>query len=90
MIIKPFYYIRRFGYNALPDAFFKKKYERLRRYERVCDQEELHFRHRYYFKPDQPFDLPDQAVLVRDFKYKKSIQSEYYLDLKDFLHYFTP
>ncbi len=89
MTIKLFYYIRRFGYNMLlPDSFFRKKYERLKQYEKECDREERNFRLGYYFKPDQPFEIPAQAVAVKDFKRTKG--TDYYLDLKDFLHYFTP
>lgn len=82
------YYITHFGYNALPAAFFKWKYRQLKQFEQRCDQQQLQQRLDYYFKVSKSFELPDQAVAVGDFKRGKG--TGYYLDLKEFLHYFSP
>ncbi len=87
MRLKLFYYIKRFGYNALPDYYFKKRYFQLREFEKQFNQEELNARLDYYFKVRDNFDIPPEAVSVRDFRLTKG--TDYYLDLKDFLHYFT-
>ena len=47
----------------------------------------MKFRLNYYVKLNQNFDVPTQAVSVKDFK--RTGGSEYYLDLKEFLHYFS-
>jgi hypothetical protein len=88
MAFKLFYYLKRFGYNELPTAFFKKKFQRLRQFENQCNQQDLAFRIDYYIKLENKFKVPEQAVSVKNFKRTKG--TEYYLDLKDFLHYFKP
>lgn len=82
------YYIKSFGYNALPSFFFKWKYKRLKRFEKECDQQELHSRLDYYFKISDHFPIPEHSEAVKDFK--RTGGSGYYLDFKEFLHYFKP
>lgn len=86
-MFKPYYFAKRFGYNLLPESYFKSKYDRLKEFEKQCDVDELNFRLNYYFKVNNSFDLPKEAVAVKDFK---RVRTEYYLDLKEFLHYFRP
>lgn len=88
MSFKPYYYVKRFGYNELPSFFFRRKYERLKQFEKQCDQKELNFRLDYYFKINERFDIPEQAVAVKDFR--RTGGTDYFLDLKEFLHYFSP
>jgi hypothetical protein len=88
MAFNLFYYIRRFSFNALPDFYFKRNYKRLLEFEKECDQEVLSIRLNYYNKLNNDFNVPSQAVYVKDFKRTKG--TDYYLDLKEFLHYFTP
>ena len=85
--MKLIYYVKRFGYNALPSFFFKKKYQALKEFEKECVQQELHDRLSYYFKLDQHFEIPRNAVSISNIKRTKG--TDYYLDLKEFLHYFT-
>lgn len=85
--MKLLYFIKRYGYNALPGFYFRQNYGRLKAFEKECDQEELHNRLSYYFKIQKKFNLPDWAIAVKD--YKKTVGTDYYLDLKEFLHYFT-
>lgn len=86
--MKLLYFIKRFGYNALPTSFFKGNYKRLKAFEESCDQIELYNRLDYYFKVKTQFELPQSAVAVKNFR--KTVGTDYYLDLKDFLHYFKP
>lgn len=86
MSFKLFYYIKRFGYNALPESFFDRNYRRLMAYEKECDQRELYSRVEYYLKLKGSFELPAEAQAIGNFTRTKG--SDYYLDLKDFLHYF--
>lgn len=86
--MKLLYFIKRFGYQALPRFVHRKYYDLLRETETKCDPTELQNRLAYYFKKQQAFDIPDEAVAVKDFK--KTRGTEYYLDLKDFLLYFNP
>jgi hypothetical protein len=88
MRINLFYFIKSYGYNALPPWFFKRNYHRLKRFEQECDREVLHKRLNYYFKIDHQFDVPAAAVAVKNFR--NTAGSSYYLDTKEFLHYFTP
>ena len=85
--MKLVYYIRRFGYNALPDFFFKWNYKRLKRFEKECNERELKERLDYYFKIDNHFEIPEKAVAVKNFKRTRG--TDYYLDLKEFFHYFS-
>ena len=84
------YFTKEFGYNALPDIYFKRKYKFLHQFEKKCDQEELNTRLDYYFKFTHRFEVPKEAVLIKDYKRKKNKGTVYFLDLKEFLHYFTP
>lgn len=80
------YYFKSFAFNALPAPFFKWKYKHLKRFEETCDQEELDTRLDYYFKIQDKFSIPAEATAIKDFKRTKG--TGYYLDLKEFLHYF--
>lgn len=82
------YYPRKFSYNFLPVFYFQKNYGRLKAYEKICNTDELHRRLHYYCKLDAEFELPKQAIANKDFKKTKG--TNYYLDLKEFLHYFSP
>lgn len=57
-------------------------------YEKRCNQKELNSRLDYYLKINNSFEIPTEAVSIKDFKRTKG--TEYYLDLKEFLHYFSP
>ncbi|MBU2997654.1 lipopolysaccharide A protein [Cellulophaga baltica] len=81
------YYIKRFSRNALPDFYFKNFYNKIRTYEKICDANEVKERLAYYVKFNDNFEVPEQAVAVKDFKNTKG--TFYYLDLKEFLHYFN-
>ncbi len=85
--MKLFYFAKRFAYNALPGAFFEKKYHRLRAFEKSLDPKLVQERLDYYCKIQQPFSVPREAVSVSSFK--KDGGTEYYLDLKEHLHYFA-
>ena len=86
MSFKLFYYIKRFGYNALPQSFFDRNYKRLMEFEKQCDPVELDARISYYIKINKHFKLEDGTQSIGTFTRTKG--SDYYLDLKDFLHYF--
>ncbi|WP_020531648.1 glycosyl transferase family 90 [Flexithrix dorotheae] len=81
------YYTKSFGFNALPVFFFKWNYHRLINYGRECDQQELQYRLNYYFKQNKNFEIPEAAQAIKNFK--KTNSTTYFLDLKEFLHYFT-
>ena len=83
--MKVFYYAKRFGHNAMPSFYHKKYFDRLRAYEKECDQVALNRRLDYYFKVDQAFSLPSQAIAKKDFERKG--RTEYFLDLSQFLVY---
>ena len=84
--MKVFYYVKRFGHNIMPSFYHKKYYDRLRAYEKECDQVELKRRLDYYFKIDQQFSIPTQAIAKKDFV--REGRTEYFLDLSQFLVYF--
>ena len=82
------YYIKGFGRNAFPSFYFKSHYKKIRAYEAICDTVELNKRLAYYVKTNNSYEVPEEAVLVQNFKKTKG--TSYYLDLKEFLHYFKP
>ena len=86
MRVNLFHYISKFAYNALPDFFFERNYKRLMQFEKQCDQQELNFRLDYYVKINKSFEVPTEAVSVKN--YKRKGETDYFLDLKEFLHYF--
>ena len=86
MPFKLFYYIKRFGYNNFPQSFFDRNYRRLMEFEKQCDPVELKIRINYYIKLNEPFKLEGETQSIGTFRRTKG--SDYYLDLKDFLHYF--
>lgn len=88
MTVKLFYLIKRFGYNQLPNFFFKNNYLRLKKAEQQYDQQKINFRLNYYLKLNKQFNLSSEVTAAKNFK--RSRGTDYYLDLKDFLHYFTP
>ena len=81
-----FYYVSNYAYNLLPVFFFKRNYKKLLDFERTCNADELKFRLDYYLKITDKIHLPHTAVSVKNFK--KTSGTGYYLDLKEFLHYF--
>ena len=83
-----FYYAKNFSYNALPKAFFCWNYKRLRKIEESADQGILKKRLDYYFKIKTPFSIPKKIQEIQYFKRNQG--TGYYLDLKEFLHYFKP
>ncbi|RFC55888.1 glycosyl transferase family 90 [Brumimicrobium aurantiacum] len=84
--MKVFYYAKRFGYNALPSLYFKRKYQKLKRFEKSFSQEEIEYRINYYNKVNQPFETSKRATSIEN--YKRTKGTDYFLDLKEFLHYF--
>lgn len=86
--INLFYYAKNFGRNAFPDTFFKQRFRKIIKYKEICDPKELKNRLDYYIKLKSEFELPTTAVAVKSFKRTKG--TAYFLDLKEFLHYFTP
>jgi len=82
------YFAKNYTRNAFPNWFFKRNYNRLQKYEEGCDKNEMAKRLSYYFKDDNSFDVPSTAIAVKNFK--KTIGTFYFLDLKEFFHYFTP
>jgi hypothetical protein len=87
MAFKLIHYAKGFAYNKLPDFYFSRKYRALKEYEGNCDQEELHKRLDYYCKIEQRFKIPEESISNEDFKLSSG--TNYYLDLKAFLHFFT-
>lgn len=83
-----FHYTKKFAYNALPPIYFRKKYKHFKQYESGCDHDELERRLNYYFKIGNKFPVPANATAVKD--YRRQGGTNYYLDLKEFLHYFSP
>ena len=81
-------YIKAFGRNAFPSIYFKLLYKKIRAYEALCDINELNQRLAYYTKVKDYYRVPKEAVSVKNFKKTKG--TFYYLDLKEFLHYFKP
>ncbi|NBC24905.1 MAG: lipopolysaccharide A protein [Bacteroidetes bacterium] len=81
------YYLKNYSYNALPKAYFRWKYSHLKRYEKSLDSQKIQNRLNYYFKIQTPFPIPDEAISIKN--YKKTKGTGYYLDLKEFLHYFS-
>lgn len=86
MSFKIFYYIKRFGYNALPQSFFDRNYKRLIEFEKQCDPVEVEAQISYYIKVKDHFKLEDGTQSIGTFTSTKG--SDYYFDLKDFIHYF--
>lgn len=86
--INAYYYAKNFGKNAMPSFYFRRKFRKLQAYRAQCDQDYLQRRLDYYLKLDSGFELPPDAVTVKNFKRTKG--TGYYLDLKEFLHYFSP
>ena len=89
MASKVVYYIKRFGFNLLPGFYFKRKYKQLKSIEKSANNDELNRRLNYYFKSSKTFEIPKSAISTRDFN-RKGKKTNYYLDLKEFLHYFKP
>jgi len=81
------YFAKNYTRNAFPSWFFKRNYNRLRKFEEDCDKNEMAIRLNYYFKDENDFEIPSAAIAVKNFK--KTIGTGYFLDLKEFLHYFT-
>ncbi len=86
--INAFYYAKNFGRNALPKSYFRMYFKKLMEYKKTVDPDLLQKRVDYYLKGNKNFQIPEAAVAVKDFKKTKG--TGYYLDLKEFLHYFNP
>lgn len=70
----------------MPAMYFKRRFDALKKFEAECEQLQIQQRLDYYFKISSSFQIPRQAVAVKDFKRSKG--TGYYFDLKAFLHYF--
>lgn len=80
------YYSKSFIYNSLPLRFFEWNYRRLKRAESHIDKAQISARLNYYFKVNNSFKLPEHIETINNYKRQKG--TGYYLDLKEFLHYF--
>ena len=83
------YFIKNFGYNALPGFYFRNRFNKLKIIEQSHNQDELKKRLDYYFKIFESFEIPESSVSKRNFS-RKGKKTNYYLDFKEFLHYFKP
>ena len=81
------YYVKNFTYNALPNSFFRWKYKLLIKREQDLDSDIINSRLNYYFKKNDVFEIPEKTPSIKYFKRTKG--TGYYLDLKEFLHYFN-
>lgn len=81
-----FYYTSRFAYNSLPGIYFKWKYKRLKQIEEKYPDDVINERLNYYCRTDKKCSVPELAIRIKDFK--RTHGTTYYLDLKEFLHYF--
>lgn len=72
----------------LPKLYFAKKFKTLKAFEQSTDHSLIKKRLDYYFKLENKFEVPINATSVRNFKRTKG--TDYYLDLKEFLHFFNP
>ena len=85
------YYSKAFIYNTLPYYFFHKKYRKIRYYEYRNYSNQLEERLNYYIKYNASFEsklLKTNSIENKRFK-KTSSKTGYYLDLKEYLHYFS-
>lgn len=80
------YYIKSYGYNSLPDLYFKKRYKHLMSVRDKYDESYLLERLDYYCHLFAPFEIPDEAIAVKNLKNTRG--TAYYLDLVEHLHYF--
>lgn len=87
MGIKLFYFVQRFGHIMRPAFLVKSDYDRLKKFEQNCDQNELSTRLSYYLRLTESFPVPTNAIAVKDFKRKG--RTDYFLDLKEFLLFFS-
>lgn len=81
------YYVKNFAYNALPKSFFHWKFQQIKNLEKTLDPSIINTRLNYYFKRNATFELPENIPAIIDFKRTRG--TGYYLDLKEFLHYFN-
>jgi len=86
--MKFFYYLFNFLYNFLPSIYFKWKYHHLHNKSILWDQDYILNRINYYCKINGNFHLPSDIPSIKYFK--KTRGTGYYLDLKEFLHFFVP
>jgi len=86
--VKLFYYLQNFAFNALPAVYFRRRFKQIKKYENYCNEEALTERLNYYIKINKVFNIPKDAVAVKNFRRTKG--TGYYFDLKEFLHYFKP
>ncbi len=83
-----FYYLKSFGYNALPSQFFEWKLKELKKREKTVDRHIIEKRINYYCRIGRSFPIPTKAKEIKNIKRTKG--TAYYLDLKAFLNYFHP
>ncbi len=84
--MKAIYYISNYLYNILPPVYFKKKFKELTAFENDCDKDEINFRLQYYLHNKHQFIIPSTTLPIAYFKKTKG--TGYYLDFKEFLHFF--
>ena len=81
------YYVKNFAYNALPKSFFHWKFQQIKNLKKTLDPSIINTRLNYYFKGNEMFEIPEKTPSIKHFKRSKG--TGYYLDLKEFLHYFN-
>lgn len=84
--MKLWYYIKSYGYNALPRAYFRKRYRYLKEFQESCDPDVLNARLNYYMKGAERFEIPTKAIAKEHIK--NTGGTAYYIDLMQHLHYF--
>ena len=90
MKIKFVYFTQGYIYNhLLPSLFFRWNYKRLKKCEKEYSEDVIHQRLDYYCKLDGTYKMPSESIQIKNFK-KGAKGTVYYLDLKEFLHYFNP
>lgn len=83
------YYVSEYAYNFLiPGVYFKNRYIKLKELEKQYDVQEIAERVNYYAKVTKAFTLPEvNKVTIGN--YKRIASASYFLDLKEFLHFFN-
>ncbi len=81
-----YYYLTNYVYNSLPPIYFKWKYNNIIKKSKLWNQNYLEYRINYYCKIQNEFNLPNNIKPIKYFKKTKG--TGYFLDLKEFLHFF--
>mgnify|MGYP006146255137 CR=1 FL=1 len=84
--MKWWYYLKNYVKNALPSFYFKWNYFRLIKKSQQLNLQEVNDRLNYYCKINHSFVLPQEILPISYFSKTKG--TGYYLDLKEFFHYF--